>query len=256
MKQIFNLFLIILIFIPLLKTTAFLKQQSLLDEDQELMNFYQSELKKGVKYNATSDDDFENIKFLSTESDYKPIPESFSSGYSIQGSNSAYMISKIDKALTSDRKKLVSSIKYHHTDPPHFYKIPIQAELAFLTAKIVMGGHTAKRALERLHAIANHVNMDKYMKAFLPIALACKSLLIRESEKWENRELCQSLYVRITNIPVTTQFANSKNGEDYGLESSIVMPRPTRIYRPDREIEKLRAGADLNHILDDKPLEY
>ena len=62
--------------------------------------------------------------------------------------------------------------------------------------------------------------------------------------------------VRITNLPVTTQFAEPSKGLDFGKESSIVVPRPSRLYRPDREVEKLRAGADLDHILDDKPLEY
>lgn len=145
---------------------------------------------------------------------------------------------------------------YHHTDPPKFYEYPIQAEIGILTAKIAMGGNNARKALERLHAIANHVNMDGYMKAFLPVALACKSLLIRENEPWKNRYLCQSLMVRITNLPVTTQFADPAKGLDFGKESSIVVPRPSRLYRPDREVEKLRAGADLDHILDDKPLEY
>ena len=249
--------LLFLIFISFSFST-FLKQTPSFenDNDEELMNFYQDELNKGTKFNLTSEEsDYTSMKFLSKTLVGMPVPDSFNSGFSKTGS-SAYVISREEKGLTSDRKKLVDGLNYHHTEPPHFYKIPIQAEIAFLTAKIVMGGHQAKRALERLHAIANHVNMDKYLQSFLPTALACKSLLIRESEKWENRQLCQSLYVRITNVPVTTQFANMKNGADYGLESSIVMPRPSRIYRPDREVEKLRAGADLNHILDDKPLEY
>ena len=253
MKTIFKLLIInpLILFV----ISSFLKQSSG-DEDQELLDYYQSQIKKGESYNKSSEEDFDTMKFISIDSENKPIPESFNSGFSIQGATSAYLISKIDKPLTSDRKTMVSSLKYHHTETPHFYKIPIQAELAFLTGKIAMGGHNAKRALERLHAIANHVNMDKYLKSFLPTALACKSLLMRQSEKWENRELCQSLYVRITNIPVTTQYADSENGVDYGMESSIVMPRPSRIYRPDREIEKLRAGANLNNILDNKALEY
>ena len=226
------------------------------DYDEELMHFYHNELKKGTKFNISSEEsNLNSMKFLSKNSDIMPVPDSFNSGFSKTGV-SAYIVSNAEKTLTSDRKKLVEGLTYHHTEPPHFYKIPIQAEIAFLTAKLVMGGHHAKRALERLHAIANHVNMDTYLQSFLPTALACKSLLIRESEKWENRQLCQSLYVRITNVPVTTQYDDKKNGADYGLESSIVMPRPSRIYRPDREVEKLRAGADLSHILDDKPLEY
>ncbi len=65
-------------------------------------------------------------------------------------------------------------------------------------------------------------------------------------------ENCQSLYVRVMNRPVTTQYADSENGVDYGMESSIVITRPSKIYRPDREIEKLRGGANLKNILDNK----
>jgi len=257
MKQRTKFLCFVFFFYFSLSLASFLKQSpSSQDEDKELMSFYQNELKKGTRFNLTSEDNnFSSMKFLSKNSDVMPIPESFNSGFSKTGT-SAYIISKSEKGLTSDRKKLMEGLDYHHTDPPPFLMTPIQAEIAFNTAKIVMGGHQAKRALERLNSIANHVNMDVYLNSFLPTALACKSLLIRESEKWENRQLCQSLYVRITNVPVTTQFANMKNGFDYGFESSIIMPRPSRIYRPDREVEKLRAGADLNHILDDKPLEY
>lgn len=191
-------------------------------------------------------------KFL----EYKPEPLSFSSGFSVQGSSNPYIISSVPKLLPQNRANIASSLEYHHSEPPNFYSIPIQAELAMLTGKVAIGGHQAKKALERLNSIANHVNMDKYLKSFLPLAVACKALLIRQSEEWDTRQLCQSLYVRITNIPVTLQYANEKNGVDYGQESSIVVPRPSRIYRPDREIAKLRAGADLQHILDDKPLEY
>lgn len=200
------------------------------DDDQELLKYYQDQLKKGVIYNET--DGFDNERFIQFNPNMlKPKSKS-------KGSNGGV------------------DIEYHHTDPPHFYKIPIQAELGFLTAQVIMGGKSAKKALKRLNAIANHVNMQKYMKAFLPIALACKVLLIKESEKWENRELCQSLFVRVTDIPVTTQYADTKSSEDYGKETSIVMPRPSRLYRPDREVAKLRAGSDLKYILDDKPLEY
>lgn len=248
-------FLISLFF--LVSEATFLKQVDAdVEENQELISFYQKELKKGIKFNISSEEsDYSTLKFLSKGENSLPIPESFNTGFSKTGT-SAYIISQVEKGMTSDPQSLVEGLEYHHTQPPHFYKIPIQAEIAFLTAKIVMGGHYAKRALERLHSIADHVNMDKYLKAFLPTALACKSLLIRESEKWNVRQLCQSLYVRITNVPVTTQFADMKTGVDYGYESSIVMPRPSRVYRPDREVEKLRAGSDLEHILDAKPLEY
>lgn len=191
-------------------------------------------------------------KFL----EYKPEPSSFSSGFSVQGSANPYIISSVPKGLPQNLATIASSLQYHHAEPANFYPMPIQAELAMLTGKVAIGGHQAKKALERLNSIANHVNMDKYLKSFLPLAVACKALLIRQSEEWDTRQLCQSLYVRITNIPVTVQYANDKNGVDYGQESSIVVPRPSRIYRPDREVAKLRAGADLQHILDDKPLEY
>ena len=57
--------------------------------------------------------------------------------------------------------------------------------------------------------------------------------------------------------PIYEVFSNiSFHLPGYGKESSIFVPGPSRIYRPDREVAKLRAGADLQNILDDKPLEY
>jgi hypothetical protein len=45
--------------------------------------------------------------------------------------------------------------------------------------------------------------MDDYMKAFKPLMLACKALLLRDTVPVGIRMGCQSIFVRITNTPST-----------------------------------------------------
>lgn len=66
---------------------------------------------------------------------------------------------------------------------------------------------------------------------------------------------CQSIFTRMSDVPSTYQQDDMANGNDVGKLSTIVLPRPSRLYRPDREVAKLRAGADLNHIDDGKPVD-
>jgi hypothetical protein len=58
---------------------------------------------------------------------------------------------------------------------------------------------------------------------------------------------------KIKSILTNIKNVDPENGVDYGKESLIVVPRPSRLYKPDREVAKLRAGADLSHIVDGKP---
>ncbi len=74
--------------------------------------------------------------------------------------------------------------------------------------------------------------------------------LLDAEEDNKVRIFCASILNKISNTPVTTQEIDTNTGEAYGLESFVVAPDPARLYRPDQEIMKLRAGADYIHTLD------
>lgn len=123
-------------------------------------------------------------------------------------------------------------------------------ELLFCAGKTLAGGKMGKKALIRAHTLAGKYLGQKAIKAFAPLAMACKMLLMRDSVKDFLKYLCQSLFAKVTDLPVTSQMAEEAKGQDEDKISTVTVPSPTRIYRPDREVEKLRQGATTWNIVD------
>lgn len=55
---------------------------------------------------------------------------------------------------------------------------------------------------------------------------------------------CASLQAKMSNGPVTFQDSDATSGEPWGKETFVMVPSAARLYRPDQEIAKFRAGAN------------
>ena len=186
-----------------------------------------------------------------------PTPQPNLRGYSTKPMKSQYLLSFSKPVLNILPSSMIDSIKYPHSKPSGYHTpMPIQAEVAILSAKVMGGGKEAVKALKRLNVIANQYGMAKFIHNFPLTGVACKLDLMKKSELIDVKRLCEALFVRTTNAPVTNQHVDPKTGSEWDEETSFVVPRPSRIYNADKEIAKLRAGASVEDIVDYAPTHY
>jgi hypothetical protein len=105
------------------------------------------------------------------------------------------------------------------------------AEVAALVAEVDAGGHTAKQALRELSSLA----ADPAGRALIVSAgavRAAETLLKRPSTASALRGVAGSFLTLLSGMPVASSVADERTGG--GASVDIVMPRPSRVYGPDR----------------------
>jgi len=116
--------------------------------------------------------------------------------------------------------------------------LPMEAELAMISGKVLGGGTGAVKGLIRAHSLANMYEGRDKVSSFAPLGLACKLLMSRESTPDNPRSLCQSLLAKVTDMPVSSQGVVEKTGEGIGKITTVTVPSPTRMFLPDREVRR------------------
>ncbi|KAF8822546.1 hypothetical protein IE077_003505, partial [Cardiosporidium cionae] len=70
----------------------------------------------------------------------------------------------------------------------------------------------------------------------------CQFLMQRESTPDRQRWETGSILTLITDLPVASEISDSKTGS-FG-HINVVLPRPSRVRQPDKEIASLNSGMD------------
>jgi hypothetical protein len=109
-----------------------------------------------------------------------------------------------------------------------------------LNSRLRAGGRKAKRALTRLIDLMSEPNAKPLMMVS-GVLFKCKSLMSSPETPDDTRALAGSLITLLTDVPVTSESSDQKTGS-YG-HVNIVVPRPSRVYRADKEILELEGGA-------------
>jgi hypothetical protein len=109
-----------------------------------------------------------------------------------------------------------------------------------LSSRLRAGGRKAKRALTRLIDLMSEPNAKPLMMVS-GVLFKCKSLMSSPETPDDTRALAGSLITLLTDVPVTSESSDQKTGS-YG-HVNIVVPRPSRVYRADKEILELEGGA-------------
>ena len=104
------------------------------------------------------------------------------------------------------------------------------ASFGALAAEVAAGGHVARRALEQLVAFASDAGARKDIVASGAPAAAA-ALLKRRGTVEADRALAGSLLTLLSDMPVAAEVSSELTGGDGQVE--IVLPRPSRVYRPD-----------------------
>ena len=106
--------------------------------------------------------------------------------------------------------------------------------------RVSAGGRKAKKALTRLIDLWSEPNAKPLM-LFSGLLFKCKKLMSSPETPDDTRALAGSLITLLTDVPVTSESSDEKSGS-YG-HVNIVVPRPSRVYRADKEILELEGGA-------------
>lgn len=109
-----------------------------------------------------------------------------------------------------------------------------------LKSRVSAGGRKAKRALTRLIDLVSEPNAKPLMIVY-GVLFKCKTLMSSPETPDDTRALAGSLITLLTDVPVTSESSDAKTGS-YG-HVNIVVPRPSRVYRADKEILELEGGA-------------
>ena len=96
-----------------------------------------------------------------------------------------------------------------------------------------------RKALARLISLASEPNAKTIMKVS-GVLNAAATLMSRPETSDDVQRLAGSLVTLSSNMPVTSEVSDDKSGS-YG-HVSIVIPRPSRVYRPDQTAMELEAG--------------
>ena len=114
------------------------------------------------------------------------------------------------------------------------------AEVAALVAEVDAGGHTAKQALRELSALAADPAGRSSIVASGAVR-AAETLLKRPSTSSAVRGVAGSFLTLLSGMPVASSVADERTGGSASVD--VVMPRPSRVYGPDRVNAELASGA-------------
>merc|ERR1711972_210209 len=105
----------------------------------------------------------------------------------------------------------------------------LKQDIASLIPRVDAGGRKARAALIRLISLSAKQPSAKLMKS------ATSSV--------ELQRLAGSVLTLISGMPVTSELSDDKSGSDGVV--NIVMPRPSRVYAPDKAMIELASGIGL-----------
>ena len=113
-------------------------------------------------------------------------------------------------------------------------------EVKSLKLNVAAGGDRAKKALARLIELSNEPNA-KWVIENAGVLQDATQLMSKEESSDEIQSLAGSFITRVTDTPVTSETSDDKTGS-YG-RTHVVIPRPSRVYRPDETVIELMAGV-------------
>ena len=112
-------------------------------------------------------------------------------------------------------------------------------------ARLRAGGHQASLASRRLLSVAAEPSALQLMKT-LGVEAAAARLMKSPASDERLQRLAGSIVTLLSGMPVTAQLSDESSGS-YG-QVHIVVPRPSRVYRPDQVMLDLEAGAHGSEI--------
>lgn len=113
------------------------------------------------------------------------------------------------------------------------------AEVAQLLPRAQAGGRKARDALVRLIALARNP-LAKPRLISMGVEPIVARLMKSQSSSQELQRLAGSTLTLLTSMPVSSEISEDKSGS-HG-QVNIVIPRPSRVYRPDKTLLALDAG--------------
>ena len=116
----------------------------------------------------------------------------------------------------------------------------LKNDILKLRARVGAGGRKARMALMRLIELTSQPSA-KLMMVSAGLLWNCKALMSATETPDDTKALAGSLITLLKDLPVTSTATDEKSGS-YG-HVNIVVPRPSRVYRADKEILELEGGA-------------
>ena len=116
----------------------------------------------------------------------------------------------------------------------------LRAEIAELVPRVEAGGRKARDALVRLIHDAPEPDAKELMKT-MGIQAVASRLMKSPASSTELQRLAGSVLTLLTGMPVSSEISDDGSGSSGQI--NIVIPRASRMYRPDRAMAAMRAGA-------------
>jgi hypothetical protein len=146
-----------------------------------------------------------------------------------------------------DTKDLVEQLNIKpHTNffSDKYYKTPNNIEITQNAANLMGNDEKSWKSFRKLNNVMNKVwKGDESIKNNPLIKPALNVILNDKSLKTKTRVGAAKLAARMTDLPVSIQITETdtnRSGKDF--TSHIIVPRSSRIYRPDYYIENYKAG--------------
>jgi len=115
-----------------------------------------------------------------------------------------------------------------------------RTDIAEQVARMQAGGRQAARALMHLTTLATDTDAKQIMRV-LGVEAAAARLMQSPASDDTVQGLAGSVITLLSGMPVTSEISDEKTGSHGQVH--IVVPRPSRIYAPDRQILDLNAGV-------------
>ena len=116
----------------------------------------------------------------------------------------------------------------------------LRAEIAALVSRVEAGGRKARDAVVRLIRETSEPDAKDLMKA-MGVQAAASRLMKSPTSSTELQRLAGSVLTLLTGVPVSSEISDDSSGSRGQV--NIVIPRASRVYRSDKTIAALRAGA-------------
>ena len=116
----------------------------------------------------------------------------------------------------------------------------LKQDIVGQVARLRAGGRQAMKALKHLLAIASEPDAKTIMKTSGVEAEAARLMQSPASDE-SLQGLAGSIITFLSGMPVTAEISDERSGS-YG-QVHIVLPRPSRMYKPDQVMLQLDAGV-------------
>lgn len=120
----------------------------------------------------------------------------------------------------------------------------LRRDMAALIPEIQAGGGSARDALASLLLLSTQRDSRTVMKTLGVPAVAARLMKSRASSD-EIQRLAGSVLTVMSGVPVTSEISDERSGSAGHI--NIVVPRPSRIYKPDKVLLDLKAGVQPSH---------